>query len=917
MDAVSHQIKTHPMAPGLLSETVSSATVLPPTSIRDITALIFILLALPQSLSCLLLITYILSGSSKFLGGRLIVRHLSRKSQYRDDFYSGGLDQYEFSRKNMNYKSKLIGSALQAFSINALILLTIHYFFPRRWIQYLSILAKSIIASELIGSSTTNSTTITSITSTTTTSTTTTTTINNKKNNNIKGSSELKCLNNHIRNAFISFVAVLYINYLMQNWLLIMDMNQIRYLFSNIAYDMKAFVKQPILILNPNTHTNLFSQLFKTASPFLLTSRIFHGTKHLSKFNSSDDNILHFLHGGYYKDAPINQNCLYRIIMHLLKYYLKLNDSSLSIISRSLATLSVVLNYVYLVLSIHVIILTISPILKKSFLLKRYSKTLDDLSNLTPNVPIDFKRNYLSKSIGISNSTANIPLSSSGEPSSASDILPIVVNVEQPKDEILEIDISSSISKSSPCAKNSGFSKSNLSSTAAENFQTFCITPFTNKLLNPNLIRSQKYLYASDHSSSKAHKHIQNNVQSQAQSQHSIPNSTTIIDKNLVNVTSSQPFWAVLAACKAMFKEPNLFAGEATKRKNNGGKFLMSGNIDFEIAFSIVFIDDSRVVFRVLDIEKLMRTVDNLNTLGVKVNNVNWAHMDIYNGSVEGEDVIFVCVYGLTPLFQYEIELFEIEKEYPLAHFMVNTVSSASKTVLNKSPEITPLMTLQSSLISTIENLNRFKAKFRKLKKEENKKISDAKKDIDNLKNKISKYNNKQGNDSRISGKLKGLQHSVIQLENEIQDLKDEIQHFHSSQQESDSTFKEEEARLQSEIKNLNHFINEYEHSMNEYRAKLKNIEFDKQQLATRKSKLLAKKQSRNDELQKLSNDIKGLKRNGIIGKLHRRNKRVQEKYDIILPKVINATADLQRDFEDFLLESNKVGNNEIPSKIE
>lgn len=128
MDAVSHHNKAHSMTPGLLSETISTTTVLPPTSIRDITALIFILLALPQSVSCIILTTYILSGSTKFLGGKLIVKQLLRRNRYHDDFYSGRSDNYEFSRKNLNYKSKLIGSALQAFSINAIILLTIHYF---------------------------------------------------------------------------------------------------------------------------------------------------------------------------------------------------------------------------------------------------------------------------------------------------------------------------------------------------------------------------------------------------------------------------------------------------------------------------------------------------------------------------------------------------------------------------------------------------------------------------------------------------------------------------------------------------------------------------------------------------------------------------------------------------------------------
>ena len=918
MDAVSHHNKAHSMSPGLLSESISTTTVLPPTSIRDITALIFILLALPQSVSCIILTTYILSGSTKFLGGKLIVKQLLRRNRYHDDFYSGRSENYEFSRKNLNYKSKLIGSALQAFSINAIILLTIHYFFPKRWLQYLSIFAKSIIASELIGSSTTNSTTITSITSTTNTNTTTTTTINNKKiNPNNRIPSENKYFNYHIWNAIVCFITVLYISYIMQNWILLIDMNQVQYLFSNIAYDIRLFIEHPILLFNPTTHTNLLSQLFRTISPFLLTSRIFDSSKHPSKH--SNINVQYFLNGGHYMDPSVSHNWLYNIIMHLLAHNFKLNDTSLIVVSKSLTTLSMVINYVYLVLCIHVIILTISPILKKTFLLKRYSKTLDHLSNLTPNVPIDFKRNYLSKNIFASNAATNLPFVSPNEVSSMSDNLPIVVNVEEPRNDILEVEISSSISNSSPCAKNESLSKSNFSSAAAENFQTFCITPFTNKLPNSNFtLKSHKLVNLTDNSTSKPYKQIQAPAQSQNQAQPSASNSTTIIDKSLINVTSTQPFWAVLAACKAMFKKPSLFAGDTTKCKNNGGKFITSANYSFETVFSTVFIDDTRVVFKVLEVEHFEKIVTDLKGLRVKVNNVRWAHMDIYEGLIEDEKVIFICVYGLTPLFQYEIDLYEKDKdESLLAHFIVNTVSSSSKAILNKSPEITSLMTLQSSLLSTIDNLNQFKIKSKRLKKEENKKISDTKKDIDNLKNKISKYNHKQSNDGRISGKLKGLQHSVIQLENEIMDLKNELQRSNSLQQESESSFKVEEAKLLDEIDKLNQFINEYESSMNEHRLRLKNIEFEKLQSLTKKNKLIAKKEARNEELQKLSNDIKNLKKTGIIGKLHRRNKKVQEKYDVILPKVINATEDLQREFEEFLLTGNMIERNEMISNNE
>lgn len=868
----------------------SSTTILPPSSIRDIVALIFVLLLLPQLVSCVFLTTYILLGSSKCIGGKFLAKHFFLRDVPARDF--------DFHRVNTHYTSKLVGFSLQLFSINSLVLLVLYYVFPESWLLYLVVLAKSIIASELIGSSATSSTTITSITSTTATSpgpanngpsTTTTTTTTTKRSSR----SDTSYFSSHFVNSVVCFVSVLYINYVIRDWLLEVDFSEMSFAFSDVLAAAQKYAKSPSLIL--------LKSLELESSSYSYNEYNYDSSELLSDqsgvFRTARLGLSPFLQRLFASHLPANKSYfskpsagfVNKVVMHSLIHNFDLSDSTISRVSSTLRRCCAVVNYVYLVLCIHVIILTISPVLARIFLLEGYSKTLDDLSNLTPNIPVEFRK--------------KAPLPITGAVAESAE--PIIVNVElltlnlqtnsvtkQQFPEITEFMVDENVANSLLVQ----LSSDKPMSVAAKNFETFCVTPFTNKV--SNLLHAKS---ASKITNLIDHGHLAKKTPSLS--------STTIVDRNLVNTITIQPFWSLLAAAKIMLKNPKLFAGNPTKTKNNGSSFTSSCfSSVLLLKLATTYIDHKSVVLKVLDVPAFEELVSRRASVQVRINGVDWSFVEPRSVDVQsGTPEIFINIYGLTPLFQYEIDFYEQENnghETLLGHVLVNTVSSSPQAVLNVSPEISSVSTLKGSLMSTIDNLNEMKTRSKKIKKEENRKNAELKKDIDNLKSKIFKYSSKQASDSRVSGKLKGLQHSVIQLEHEIEELKEKVKDTNSSQEQVESSYKDDESKLLKDIQELEAFTAQYDMAISKQRASLKTDEFEEQQLFAKNRKLVSKKQAREEELTRLYHELRALKKNGLIGKINRKTKKVHERYETVLPKVLAAKDDLEKEFEELLLST-------------
>lgn len=287
----------------------------------------------------------------------------------------------------------------------------------------------------------------------------------------------------------------------------------------------------------------------------------------------------------------------------------------------------------------------------------------------------------------------------------------------------------------------------------------------------------------------------------------------------------------------------------------------------------------------------------------VRLNNVGWSYFKIIRGENiddEGKSSLYLVIYALTALFQYEIDV--IVGNSILNHFIVNTTQDDDKVVLSTSlSETSSLATLQISLLSTMKNLNSLRLKFRKFKKDENRKLTEFKNNIDNLKNKISKYNSKQSSDSRVFGKLKGLKHSVIQLENEIQQLQTDIENLTIQEKTVKKEFSAEEAQLLEQYKDLEHVMAQYENRLKVEKLKLKSAKSDKLAIATKHQKLVNKHQSKQEEIKALQNELKNIKKNEILNKFSRRIKKTNEKFETILPKVLQEIEVLRRECNSLL----------------
>lgn len=828
--------------------TPNQSSILTPKTNRDVLALLFLLLLLPQGISCIVLTGYILLGSFRTIAGRTISRYLG---------LSDSSSEYELEAKptvRYNfYRSELIGDCLQLFSINSFILLVCHYTLPTSWIKYAIVLAKSIVASRLVGSYTTGSTTYVSVVSnaggSTTTTTSTTFPGSLTQSGTIPQKSDSKFYTSSLLNSLIGFLSVISINYIVKNWLLVLN---IPLVLSDIAKFYRNLANASGDQNNYEfSYSSLFLSLF-TQSPFFVSYNYLASKK--AHFTLDDHKFLG-------KNTVLTQ-----LVIHICMNYLHLGETSIRTIALLLRETTIVVNYAYLVLCIHVISLTVSPFLLRIFILKDYSKTLDHLSSLTPYVPYSaFKKT------GTGNNLAR-------EATSTDSV--VVINMEQnqlQQQMALKGHSEPPEMKLDAAVANSEFSLLLASqSVSASNFKIFCMVPAPNKSCFGNKTNHNRTIIDRKRSNSNA------------------TPSTTIMDKYFT--ISIQPIWSWLAAIKILFASPKLFAGQPTTHKSNGQKFI-NGSVDSCLPMAIASIADSRVVFEVLDQDQFESAL--LAGFSVRVNSVFWPHVRLF--SEESSRKLLLCIYGLTPLYQYEINLSSEGRQ--LSHYVVNTTSADRSTQISCSLESSPIQTLQSSLKHTIETLNSLKATFRKIKKDEHKRTTELKKQIDSLKSKIDKYGNREANEGRVSGKLKGLQNSITQLVNEIEQMERLVMESELTNEGMQREYKEEEEYLSQEIASLEKKLAEHELDSAKMKNDVKTVQSEKSSIEAKKKKSIGKYQVREEEIARLNMELKTLKK-AMIAKLQRRQKRVHDRFETILPKVNEAIDNLKADLSEYFNEN-------------
>lgn len=814
-------------------------TILAPHCGLDTVALIFIFSTLPTWISCIVLGSYILLGSFKSLASKAVAKWLF-------DFGQSVLYSLEasVSQKNKYYKSELIGQFLQLFSINSFILLLFHYTFPESWNRYLTILAKAIVASRLVGTYTTGSTTYVSVVSnsaSTTTTTTTTTTSGAGSPSNLSNlsnpsssllKSERKYSTNSFLNSLVSCITVIVIDFGVRKLIVSWDHTVVK---KNLILFVLDLLCGNVAILNLPINTlirNLFS-IIPDDDPKLLFK------------NPLDEPVTRAI-------APKAPSYFGNFLLYVASRYLKLGNKTIQSVAKFLQELSTVVHYAYLVLCIHVVSLTIAPFLRKVFILKDYLRTLDQLSALTPDIPYG----GLKKGGVVSGVTRD----------SASNAV-VVINVEQNQQNSSAANSDLKVIKVQPSElRNFDYTyKNDIAYTvSAENFKNFCLVPPTNKTSSVGTRTN----------------HSKTIVDRKKAATNSIP-STTIMDKYFT--ISIQPLWSWLAALKIIATEPLLFAGLLSKKQLSRS---ISGINELNAGFRscVSFVEKSCILFEIFDAASF-----DFNTINIEVNGIRWSFFEFLTvPSLEnnGQEKTYICVFCLAPMCQYEIRF--CKSSTTLESHFVRTPSEDGSILVSEGVYVSQVDTLRASLLYTVSSLEEMKQSIKKAKKDENKRIADLRKQLETLKIKFDKYKSADSNEARFSSKVKGLQNSVTQLEAEIKDLEEEVENLENPNTEVDEKFTNEKDRLVAQIAELEEYIHNYEAGTSKLKQDAKLVEGDKTSTEMKLKKLENKLQGKRDELQKLSVDLKLLKKSLTL-KVQKKQKKIHERYELIIPQILDA----------------------------
>lgn len=831
-----------------IAQTAASATypgsaILAPRPGRDVVALIFVLLMLPQGISCLVLFAYILLGSFKAWAGRIIAKYFlpcPDGPQYELDARPATRTSY--------YRSKLLGEFLQLFSINSFILLVCHYTMPPEWGSTLIILAKSIIASKLVGSFTTGSTTYVSVVSSTpsaSTTTTTTTTSNGQLHGGF-GTSD-KFFTGSLFNLLRGLSFVVGINRFIRDH--VRDLN-----YSLLLSDVVKFYRNCFFTVTDGQRRfsaeKFFSVMF-TKSPF------FTSYKHLSPKNS----IYYTSKGSGFVSRPSTTTAA---VIRMLTRFSPLQESTLKKLSFAMVEAEAVVNFAYLVLCIHVISLTISPFLRRTLILKTYSNTLDHLSALSPDIPFGgYKKTSIISNISKETTTDSVVVIS----------LEASALQQSPVSGAMKIDVDPAISSTQAPM----YQYDTTLSVPADNFKIFCLkAPMSSVPI----------------SSSKA-SHSKTVVDRKRSNSSAAP-STTIMDRYFT--ISFQPLWSWLAAIKILVVNPMLFSGRPSGLGNCSLKMAQYA-LDSKLRLSVVAIDGASVCLRVLNPSYLKPLK---NALEVRVNGVPWNFVQLLSSeSSSGASDDYIQVSCLSPLRQFCIDIYHNTEL--VGHIMIRTaalkVNLPTGIQLSKSQDVN---SLQHSLIYAIACLSDMRLEFKRAKKDESKRVGELRKQIDGVRSKIAKYGDKQANEARTIGKVKGLQGSISQLEGEIAELERQIHDSENNSANFEKEYQSEEKKLEMQIFDLEAYIQDYEKNTTKLRADVKTVEEDKRATEAKLKKLSGKLQSRQEDIARIESEIVACKKS-FISKLHKRQKKVQDRCDTIVPKISASTSALKEELETYV----------------
>lgn len=166
------------------------------------------------------------------------------------------------------------------------------------------------------------------------------------------------------------------------------------------------------------------------------------------------------------------------------------------------------------------------------------------------------------------------------------------------------------------------------------------------------------------------------------------------------------------------------------------------------------------------------------------------------------------------------------------------------------------------------------------------------------MKAKVEKLHSRAPVEGRGYGKLKGLQYSVMQLENEVQDLQKQLDDTREKNESVNYDLRLEERAMLEQIRTLEAFIEDHEFNTSQLKNDIRAVETERNNVTMKHRKLESKISSRREEIYRLQTEIKSM-RKSVLGRYQRRQKRVLERFETILPKVQLASDELAQELNE------------------
>lgn len=319
-----------------------------------------------------------------------------------------------------------------------------------------------------------------------------------------------------------------------------------------------------------------------------------------------------------------------------------------------------------------------------------------------------------------------------------------------------------------------------------------------------------------------------------------------------------QPLWTLLNAARTMFVQEDYYCGDyySYNAVAKLGEDYLKKDIYCSPNCFIWYTGETVLAFELHNV--------SLEQLLIEVNGIIWPYVS--SMSLYGREMVFVN--GLSPLTQYEIKFIVINLNAQLIHMSTIVVSTIYKDrTVTESLKPSPIKTMQKSVTTSKEAIEREKIKLKKIKTEGRKRTSNLKTEIESLNNRPN-----QTDESRNYKKLENLRGSVLKIDNSITELSREHDKIESKQIEIDEAYMDAKRDYDDELRHFKLSQKQFHNSVDKLGQQVEKLKADKVLLLNKKEKILNKKVRIEKDIETTQDDFLSVKQRMIKNQQIKRN---------------------------------------------